>query len=237
MINQLNLDFESQRAAASEDVLRKIRALLALAGSPNEYEAALAMMRANQLLTKYNLNMAELQAGEFIPSGMTHEILEVKCTLRDWHRALVCGVADHCLVKPIRSGSRYMLVGTPTNIAALRMLFAWVLRQLQRISLASTIEHVGRGKRATKWRNRFCMGAALRISARLNEPAALPDKTDDRTPGLILAHTTAADDYCENKGWKLKDVRKKTFRPSSALYAGYTAGGLISLKPAKLLQT
>lgn len=42
-------------------ILEKIRKLLALSESPNEYEAALAAARARALLDKYDLSMDEVE--------------------------------------------------------------------------------------------------------------------------------------------------------------------------------
>ena len=47
-----------------ERIIDKIRKLMALAGSPNENEAKLAMMRAQQLMAKYNLSKRDIDKND-----------------------------------------------------------------------------------------------------------------------------------------------------------------------------
>jgi len=53
----------------SDSIIRKVQSLLALAGNnANEQEAALAMEKAQELLAKYNLDMAEIGQRESKPA-------------------------------------------------------------------------------------------------------------------------------------------------------------------------
>jgi len=52
-------------------IIDKIRKLLALGGSPNEHEAALATSKAHQLLNEYNLSLDELEAKQIQEAKFT----------------------------------------------------------------------------------------------------------------------------------------------------------------------
>lgn len=258
MSTQAEFDFNARRQAASEDVLRKIRALLALATSPNEHEAALALQRANGLMARYNLDMSEVKGGRVQPpTAVGHDKFCVAGTVRRFHQILLkaCGEACFCdsftsRETDFKPGKGYYripyktwlyLVGTETNRTVAKLQFQWLLAQVARLSLAELEYCPYRDKkRQKKWRVQFCLGMAVKISERLQPTLQIegeaPVPSEDQLPGLIRLHQDANSEYCEQQGWKLNKVKAKKRPRGTGLAAGYMRGGEVNLKPARALE-
>ena len=130
----------TQRTAATEsdapdEVIALIRKLFALAGSPNEHEAALALEKAHALLLRYNLRAETVTSG---PGNHTDAVTGVWIPGFGgyrWRPELLGILAYHMFCHPLRTRDQVVLVGRPTNIAATRALFAWLASQLERLCL------------------------------------------------------------------------------------------------------
>lgn len=216
---------------ATQTVIERIQKLLALTESPNEWEAALALQRASDLLLKYNLTRDEVEGHTRTRNGVGEHKIEVKGRITDWHRALAIEIADHCFSRCICCRRGFLFVGAPDNLEAARSLFVWILRQLQRISLEATLDQAGRGKRAARWRFNFCLGAVLMITRKLQATRRVQKENDPQVPGLILVHEAAAEKYIEEHIPTKPLPKPRKARMSSALITGMIAGEKVSLNP------
>lgn len=70
-----------------DNIIERIQKLLNLANSPNENEATLATAKANELLTKYNLNLQEIKDKDF--TYTTHDLVACGLTFKTHHRMIV----------------------------------------------------------------------------------------------------------------------------------------------------
>ena len=94
--NEPQGDLESVVAAPPRDfqtasgrrLIGRIRKLLALASSDNEHEAALAMQRATEMLTRYNLDLSEQDAG----SGYLRLIINTRRKQMPAYRRMICAI-------------------------------------------------------------------------------------------------------------------------------------------------
>jgi len=78
-----------------ENVKEKITKLLALAGSPVEAEAALAAAKAQELLDKYNLSMADVEtADRKTEDKIGKKVTTEKSELQEYDIKLFCRLAD-----------------------------------------------------------------------------------------------------------------------------------------------
>jgi hypothetical protein len=77
-----------------EEVLSKVRKLFSLCNSPNEHEAALATVKARELLFRYNLTVADLPENEMKAAiGATENSVEMGRVIRNWVKGLLIHVA------------------------------------------------------------------------------------------------------------------------------------------------
>jgi len=82
-----------------ESVIRKIKHLLALSKSPNEFEAALAATRVQELLASYNLNMAVVDAANIgkkqeIPGGKRGKVKHNGAAMYQYQKDLMAAIAQ-----------------------------------------------------------------------------------------------------------------------------------------------
>ena len=163
-----------------------IRKCLALSGSPNENEAALAMAKAQELLEKYNLSLAEVKQ----TSSVLPELIEgeVEYESKEWLRSLYQIIAKHnfCEVVGHSYSGKLSIIGRYVNVCAAVETSSWLRQQVERICLAETsgaitpytyhgngrLSFAGRSPVDVKsYRVGFLTGIVARIGQRLDELA------------------------------------------------------------------
>ena len=91
---------QDRQTAAGRRIIERISKLLALAGSDNEHEAALAMQRATKLLHRHNLEPATVDN----PSACTHVIINTRSKQIPAYRRTICAILrDYFFVQVICS--------------------------------------------------------------------------------------------------------------------------------------
>lgn len=157
-------------------IVERIQKLLNLSNTnDNPHEAALALSRAQELLQKYNLSMAEIgkEAGkkafyirEFIPLG-NHE---------EWRRKLASTLAKYCFCEALFyrqwKNNQIVLIGEKDNIAVFQIMFTYIQEQLDAMAKKAfrkyrknNSEHV----HGRVWKMNFYFGALFIIRERLEE--------------------------------------------------------------------
>lgn len=124
----------SALSAERAKMLERVRQLLAMAGSPNEHEAATAMRLANKYLLKYNLDLSEEK--EATTFGVRHL---GRCTARiqEYEHALARILQDHFFVQAVwvfsydpladRPGRILQVAGTPENLEMAEYVHRYIL--------------------------------------------------------------------------------------------------------------
>lgn len=105
-----------------EQILDRIRKLLALASSDNEHEAALAASRAQALLEKHNMEQADIgEVGE--PEPIEERVVFEAKGYATWRGRLAANVSTHFGCSCWRQGGRQVFVGRRTDIDAAQVLY------------------------------------------------------------------------------------------------------------------
>lgn len=112
---------------ASNDILAKVKKLLALGTSPSEAEAASALEKARTLLARYGLSLADVEA--HAPEIVEGVLLEKK-RLRPWesHLIHVVSLCTFTQALHIHRGAvgQILLIGRNINIQAAQDLFTYL---------------------------------------------------------------------------------------------------------------
>ncbi len=237
-----------------ESIIEKIQKCLALAGSSNPHEAAAAAAKAEELLLKHNIEMAQVEkAGsvdaqpyirsEFPAGGASAEF--------SWRETLMGAVARHSLCKPLirRRDHGLILIGKEVNIEAARYLYFYLADQVVRLSKEGWKED-GRYEsvlRSTRdgwgsmtswappvygtWIRHFADGAVTAISQKLGQSQAALEAGSADTRALVVSVTRELDDATTRyhpvlgKGRSYGAIRTNS---GSARALGYTAGRAIN---------
>jgi len=106
-----------------QSVLEKVKKLIALAGNnPNQEEAESAMMRAQQLLAKHGLSMAQAEASAGVKQEATEKQGTVHSKAATWWQKLIADVIARnfrCRIylNMFRGGHTYLIfVGLPVDV-------------------------------------------------------------------------------------------------------------------------
>jgi hypothetical protein len=155
----------TQLNQASQDIIDKVRKILALSASPNENEAEVAINMAADLLQKYNLELSDLES-EAEENQILEDYIETNCVLSDWKQLILSGICLLNGVKPLSLGNKdnnlkdVVLVGKPVSIATTRRMYLYLIKAVDRL----VKEQKGKGKGFIKL---FRLGLANRLKDRL----------------------------------------------------------------------
>jgi len=128
----MSTTLQGDRAEIPESVLSKIQKLLALTASPNENEASNATMKAQELLTQYKLEIADVES---LTKGEEDESIgEIKIKMGvskwqpwQWLVILSDGIGYACYCKPIFvPGRSISFIGTKRDTEIAKELFIWL---------------------------------------------------------------------------------------------------------------
>jgi len=213
----------------NEDVLRKIRKLLALSESSNPNEAANAAAKARKMLLEHGLSMDQIgQPPGDVQEDIWRDFQGPRNTLTG---QLVVRVAkaNMCAVLGAggRSRSRWILVGRPAATAAAKVQLDYLYEAMERGAKAASN---GRGK---SWMNDYRLGWICAIGKRL-EDAAKTDTVEER--GLVLREDSAVVEYMDGLECKTNKTKPRVEGLSpDAFREGHRDGSRTSL--AKQLAT
>lgn len=230
--------------SAPDNILERVRRLLALAESSNVHEAAAAAAKAQELMTKHRIEQAELEGEELVEDEpVLNEEAESFIGRKPWRELLLSGLAqangcETYIVKQRRTGRITLRVLGPASDAGLvRYMQAYLTREVERLSdVAAKAERERRRRDGgdtfgvrLAWHNSFKLGAAAELRQRLLEAStramngasgtalARIDKTDERVAAALAAL---------NLGNRKHRAR---YRHSDAFRAGREAGAGINL--------
>lgn len=204
-----------------------INKCLNLAGDKGatEAEAQAAAMKAQSLLLKYNLDMADIRR-----HGNTEEVpvIEVNLILSQmWRAALMNGVANcnFCRVVYSRSSGMGHLIGEPINVLVVTRMCDYLEQCFVRLAKEQRPAH----KRLNTWESAFCMGAAEAVIKRLKAMQETAKTESSSTMALVVLKDQAAID-------KLNELHPNVYYPrdnhkydSAAYSSGYAAGRSVNL--------
>lgn len=97
------MDANSAATGQGRQIIEKVRKLMALGRSDNEHEAALAVQRAGELLTRYRLDFAALAEDE----NLVHHTIDTGSQNLPVHRKTICAILESCFAVRVICASIY----------------------------------------------------------------------------------------------------------------------------------
>lgn len=177
-------------AATEEHMLSKVRALLAKAESTEfEAEAEALTAKAQDLMARYSLNLAMVEAGAGMTGDPTSRPIVLEAPYVDTKALLISSVAvaNRCRTVWMTTPPHAVVFGFPADIDAVELLYTSLLIQAaQAIQAAGSVrDHVGRS-RTRSFRRSFLIGFASRVGERLREASAATTEEVESELGVSL---------------------------------------------------
>lgn len=224
---------------------QKIQALLNLATSPNEAEATAAMEKAQELLAKYNLSMADVVKS----SEKKFTIVKTKVTDVFAHKRRV-GIAvgrvyfakHYFEVVPTQSKSknvynreRHCFAGEQHNADIALMMFDYIIKTIDRLAKEEA-DKLEDKKKYWSFQTGFKTACAQRVYERLIEKlqtVTAPAKPGGNLPALANLYNTTQQEVTEFLESELGGLKSVKARPQNydldGMRAGRKAGDSIGL--------
>jgi hypothetical protein len=210
-----------------EDIQELIRKCLNLAKSPNEYEAALALGKAQELLEKYNLSLAEIGSTEIKTRvDLTQFIIPIGNS--NWKRDLINVVAKNNFCREVILGPKIAVIGRGDNISAVLQMILWLMAQVENLAWLETTTATTSASKLT-WRNSFLQGVIKRLDERLQEARRLRAVVNTSITALTLNLNTEVEDYVRKLYPNLRTHYRESHILGSAYNQGRVAGDQIGL--------
>ncbi len=225
-----------------QEAMAKVTKLLRLSESSEPHEAALAAQRAQEILTRYNIDRAALsldgtesEPEEEIQNFTDRAPLdEANARLATWKTVLAnrLAPANQCAVYV--SGSAIGIVGRASDVEKVRYMYALLVRETERLT-----DRHGKGC-GQRWRNSFRYGVVAAIAEKLAQTAAkVASDMRAESTGNALVLVNQAIAKVEQRGrdvesylrrnLKLRQSSRKVRASSDAHAEGYRAGQTINM--------
>lgn len=225
-----------------DEVLSKVKKLFELSKSPNENEAALAASKARELLSRYNLCMADLPPDDMNGAlDVTEACVETGKLLRNWIKGLMIHVAtgfDCSHIIRRRTGSNPILsfIGTQADAQTAACTFQFLCRELNRMadSAVPRLSREARGWSSGALRFAYLEGGVKRIGERFREQTREIREVERETcKDLVLAKEKMIRNYMNAT---FSNIRREYGRArtvsSVAFEKGYSDANRVELRPA-----
>ena len=223
-----------------DNVIERIRKLLALSRSDNQHEATLAADRARSLMLDHDLQMVDLghEDGRVTIDYYPNR----RSPFPDWLECLFAAVAIHHDCKPLTEhhGKRWLapayfrfaVIGRKADIQAVNYVFHFLRRTVTRLAGDFRREHP-RMKPHTidQYRLGVVSGISVQLELLRNRDARLKSESGQ---ALVLAKDVAIDRFIDEQEW---DIRKEQNRKAkivnpSVADAGFADGINVKITPA-----
>jgi len=160
-----------------EQVVSKVRKLFELSNSSNENEAALAAAKARELLSRYNLSMADLPTDDIKSAiAVTEATVDVGRVVRNWVKGLFVHVAygfdcEHIIRRENGSDPILTFIGTAADAEIALYTFRFLYGELDRLVYRALpkLKRQNSFWSASSLRYAYLDGAVRRIGERFQE--------------------------------------------------------------------
>ncbi|MEW6350657.1 MAG: DUF2786 domain-containing protein [Thermodesulfobacteriota bacterium] len=222
-----------------EEVVSKVRKLFELSRSPNENEAALALARAREMLSKHHLSMADLTVEEMQGSlDVTSASVEAGKVLRVWVKALLYHVAkgfdcENLIQRRFNAAPLVTFIGTAEDVQIALAAFQFLFRELTGLAdrALPVLKREARGWSATSLRYAYLEGAVTRIGERFREETrAVRTVEGEKCRDLVVVKDDLIQRYLHKTFPGMTRMHHKPRTVSAHAYEkGYHDGGAVPL--------
>ena len=123
----------------SSSIITRINKLLALSESPNEFEASSALLKAQELLAKHNLSLADVEGQSVVDDIVIYGSVQSDYGQNQWKLKLATVIADNfkCYAIGRRAKSSIVFIGTEVDVKVAESLYAFTTRFIETVCTSS----------------------------------------------------------------------------------------------------
>lgn len=206
-------------------LLEKLRKVLALTTSPAEGEAAAASAMLARLLKQHNLDITDLEERGQAKPPVGEDKVDLGKAAWQWKLDLAATLAEHYYCVAILRGKTPAFVGRPDNVQSLKMLYSWLIDQINCIAREERRSHAqktGEHVDPLRWNLHFGLGVVSRLVERLAEIRR--QEQDAAGTALVVSHATEANDYLEKHyGFRHDGQKTQAEKAADARWAEWEA--------------
>jgi hypothetical protein len=214
-----------------DQIIDKVRKLLALSESPNEHEAALAASKAQAFLEEHQLSMLDIKTEEGPATSAERLDIDTKSRFELWEQLLFGGLEGifgvQCLQIQRTRGRRTIrfkrfVIGLPEDILLFKDAYQYLADTVRREGIKAWAKErkaiYGRlvedgypktmirdavNNKSRDFYKAYRAGMASRIIERMKETKAERQQQNTKAcTALVLVKDKAIDDYIQGQGWK-----------------------------------
>lgn len=227
----------------SEEIIEKVRALLALTQSSNPNEAALAASKAQELMQRYHLESA--LHGYMMPAQYTVQKVELPNN-HLWRKRLASTLAqlNFCECFTVANAKEVTFVGDKVSVAIVVELFTYLCQQAAMLANAGYIahcqmrcSHCKKPDNRVRWQTEFYLGLFEMVKRRLVEQyerfkkaddAQQPEAEQQEIRALLVVKQSqlseATKAYLGNRKAQTRSFHTDEKKATDAFYVGMSAG-------------
>lgn len=216
-----------------QQIIDKVRKLLALGGSDNEHEAALAVQRAGELLARYRLDFDALAEDE----GLVHRTINTGGRTLPVHRKSICSILETCFAVRVICASLYEplanlsfktieLLGREEEVAVAEHCYHFLENRLQVLWQQSRRGFSGNGRIAKKSYYLGLLAGFRETLERSRRGSAGPNRTSNPPTDLpALRAEQRLEDFVAFRFPRLRQMRGKSTTMHGEAYRQAVAAG------------
>lgn len=223
-----------------DKIIDKIRKLMALAGSPNEHEALLAMEKAQALIAEHKIEMHRVMEAQG-PSASNDPgakidsvVLTVTRGARRlvwWRWIVIDALCKSLNCKPtFHQGTGFKALGRLNDLVMLDELLTWISSQIERLAKES-------GFTGKDGQDSFKKGCARTVAERLTANLKKLETTHEQYGALMVIENALVEAAFKERYPNLRTYNSGGggISRGSAYHSGKAAGHKVSLTNSKKL--
>ena len=212
-----SLPATSDTTEQGRQIIERVRKLLALGGSDNEHEAALALRRAGELLARYRLDFESLAEDQ----GLVHRTINTGQQTLPIHRKSICCLLETCFAVRVICASLYdphadcsfktiELLGREEQVAIAEHCYHFLENRLQTLWESNRRGFAGNRRIAKKSYYLGLLAGFRETLERSLTTAAATDRQPSSATGLpTLREEQRLDDFVAGRFPRLRRMRRQ----------------------------
>lgn len=203
------------------NVVEKIRKLLALAGSDNKHESESAMLKAQELLAKHNLSLSSIEDHE--PKNVKEDKTGVTFTKAKWKARIATVIADNFRCQMYFKTYRVheiTFLGLEEDVTICKIMLEYAIECIGNEVRKLSKEYRKNGESTKGLENDFALGFAEGLATKFED-----QKTRNQEWGLVLVKPKEVQEAYSNIKFSKKKVGCAEFKGLKDAYLdGVEAG-------------